>query len=235
MKSRSRARWRALPAAAAALAVGLLTAAPASAHVHVNADNPTQGSTSLLTFQVPGESDTGALTTQLSVVLPNVASASAEVMPGWTTKLDRDTAAGTVRSVTWTAAPGVGISSDQFALFRISVKLPNTATVSFPASQTYSDGKVVHWDQAPLPGGGEPEYPAPELTLSGAAAGGDHDDDHGSPGAKGENGDHQAAPTVTATPQPTGTADNTARWLAGGALTVAAIAVVAAVAARRRS
>ena len=73
---------------------------------------------SVLTFQVPGESETGALTTQLSVALPNVASARAEVMPGWTARLDRDAAAGTVRSVTWTAAPSVGISSDQFALFR---------------------------------------------------------------------------------------------------------------------
>ncbi|WP_019972644.1 YcnI family protein [Mycobacterium sp. 141] len=226
MKSRSRACSRALPAAAAALVAGLLTAAPAAAHVHVNADNPTPGSTSLLTFQVPGESDTGALTTQLSVALPNVASARAEVMPGWTVKLDRDTAAGTTRSVTWTAAPGVGISPDQFALFRIAVKLPSTDTVSFPATQTYSDGQVVHWDQAPLPGGGEPEYPAPELKLSGAAAG---DDDH----------DHEATPTITATAesaqQPAGTVDNTARWLAGGALTAAAIAVVAALAARRRS
>jgi uncharacterized protein YcnI len=230
MKSPHGARWHALPIAAAALTAGLLTAAPASAHVHANADNPTPGSTSLVTFQVPGESDTGALTTELSVALPNVASARAEVMPGWTARLDRDTAAGTVRSVTWTAAPGVGISPDQFALFRISVKLPTTPTVSFPATQTYSDGKVVHWDQAPLPGGGEPEYPAPELELSGAPAGDDHHN---------AQADHEAAPSVTASSQAiapaVATSDNTARWLAGGALTVAAVAVVAALAARRRS
>ena len=47
---------------------------------------------------------------------------------------------GTVSSVTWTAAPSVGISPDQFALFRISVTLPNQPSVSFPATQTYSDG-----------------------------------------------------------------------------------------------
>ena len=45
-------------------------------------------------------------------------------MPGWTARLDRDVEAGTVSAVTWTAAAGTGISSDQFALFRISVKLP---------------------------------------------------------------------------------------------------------------
>ena len=56
--------------------------------------------------------------------------------PGWTAKLDRDTASGTVRSVTWTAAPNGGIGADQFALFRISVQLPDTDTVSFPATQS---------------------------------------------------------------------------------------------------
>ena len=53
-------------------------------------------------------------------------------MPGWTASLDRDKAAGTVSSVTWTANPQVGISSDQFALFRVSVKLPEGDSVSFP-------------------------------------------------------------------------------------------------------
>ncbi len=136
-------------------------------------------------------------------------------MPGWTARLDRDAAAGTVRSVTWTAAPGTGITSDQFALFRISVKLPDTETVSFPATQTYSDGTVVRWDQAPQPGGGEPEYPAPVLTLTGTDAA--PVDDHPTP--------------VVAS----ASADNSARWLAGGALVVAAVAVAAALLARRRS
>ena len=118
-------------ATGAAMSIGLLAgAAPAWAHVHVDADNAAPGTYSVLTFQVPGESEKGALTTQLSVALPNVASASTEVMPGWTARLDRDAAAGTVRSVTWTAAPGTGISSDQFALFRISVKLPDSAQTS---------------------------------------------------------------------------------------------------------
>jgi len=110
----------------------------------------------------------------LSVALPNVASASTEVMPGWTATLDRDAAAGTVRSVTWTAAQGTGIGRDQFALFRISVKLPNVERASFPATQTYSDGTVVKWDQPAPPGGAEPEYPVPELALTGVAAADDN-------------------------------------------------------------
>ena len=200
----------------AVLATGLASAAgSASAHVRADADNPAPGATSVVTFRVPGESENGSLTTKLSVKLPDVASARTQVMPGWTASLDRNTAAGTVRSVTWTADPKVGISSDQFALFRISVKLPEGDSVAFPATQTYSDGTVVRWDQAPLPGGGEPEYPAPVVSLTGAASSGM--DDHEMTA--------QAAPT----------ADNAARWLAGGAITLAAVGVAAALIARRRT
>ena len=232
MKPLTGAPWRALLGTAATVtAVGLLTATPASAHVHVDADNPAPGSTSVLTFRVPGESESGAVTTQLTVALPDVASARTEVMPGWTAKLDRDAAAGTVKSVTWTAAPGVGISSDQFALFKISVRLPESDTVSFPATQTYSDGSVVRWDQAPLPDGSEPEHPAPQLTLSDSTdpAG---QDDHGGPAIASPA---PAPSTASAVDTAVSSTDNSARWLAGGALTVAAVAVVVALLARRRS
>ncbi len=175
MKTAHRAYPRALittAATGAAMTLALLSGAgPASAHVHVDAAGAGPGSTSVLTFRVPGESEKGALTTKFSVDLPNVASARTEVMPGWTATLDRDTAAGTVRTVTWTAAPSVGISSDQFALFNVSVTLPNQPSVDLPATQTYSDGTVVRWDQPPLPGGGEPEHPVPTLKLTGAPGG----------------------------------------------------------------
>ena len=219
MRLITRAPSRALitvTATGAAMSIGLLAGtAPAWAHVHVDADNPTPGAYSVLTFEVPNESENGALTTQLSVALPNVESASTEAMPGWTARLDRDAAAGTVSSVTWTAAPGTGIAADQFALFRISVKLPDAQTVSLPATQTYSDGTVVKWDQSTPPGGAEPEYPAPAIALTGdkAAAA----DDHPMP--------------VAQTTAP----DNSARWLAGGALAVAAVAVATALLVRRRA
>jgi|SRR5215208_2360368 len=162
-------------ATGAALSLALLSgAAPAWPHVRVTADNPAPGSYSLLTFKVPNESENGALPTQLRVALLNVASASTEVMPGWSATLDRDAAAGTVHSVTWTAAQGTGIGRDQFALFRISVKLPNVERASFPATQTYSDGTVVKWDQPAPPGGAEPEYPVPEIALTGVAAADDN-------------------------------------------------------------
>jgi uncharacterized protein YcnI len=203
-------------ATGAALSIALVSgAAPAWAHVRVDADNPAPGSYSVLTVNVPNESEKGALTTQLNIALPNLTSASTELMPGWTATLDRDAAAGTVRSVTWTAAPGTGIGPDQFALFRISVKLPDTETVSLPATQTYSDGTVVKWDQPTPPGGAEPEYPVPEVALTGAKA------------ASGD--DHPMPMAQTAAP------DNSARWLAGGALALSAVAVVTALVVRRRS
>ncbi|WP_239645693.1 YcnI family protein [Mycobacterium sp. UM_CSW] len=184
------------------------------AHVHASSDNPVRGAMAIVTFQVPNESNTGAATTALTVGLPNVAVASTEAVPGWTARLDRDAAAGTVRSVTWTAAPNAGIAPDQFALFRISVQLPDSDTVSFPATQTYSDGTVVKWDQPPLPGGGEPEHPAPALTLS-ATAGSPHEHHH---------------PAAAAPPR---SSDTTARMLGGAALALAVLGVALAVVRRR--
>ena len=202
-------------AAAAALYLPAGTAA-AWAHVHASSDDAARGSEAIVTFEVPNESSTRAATTALTVFLPNVASANAEAMPGWTVKLDRDAAAGTVRSVTWTAAPNGGIPADQFALFRISVQLPDADTVSFPATQTYSDGSIVKWDQPPEPGGGEPEHPVPTLTL-----------------AAGPAVPHGHAPPSVPMAQSKPAADNTARVLGGVALIVAALGLCLALVRRR--
>jgi len=102
------------------------------------------------------------------------------------------------------------------------VKLPDTPTVSLPAIQTYSDGTVVKWDQTTPPGGAEPEYPTPEIALT---------------GAKSDAGDGDPMPmTQAAYASPAApAADNTARWLAGGALALAAVAVATALLVRRRA
>ncbi|MCG5433019.1 YcnI family protein [Mycobacterium sp. MYCO198283] len=200
-----RALYATIPLAAAAT----VAAPTAAAHVHVDADDLVRGGSATLEFRVPGESDTGALTTALRVELPDVTSARTELMPGWSARLDRDPAAGTVRAVTWSAVPGTGISSDQFAVFRVRVVLPDADTAAFPAVQTYSDGTVVRWDQPTPADGTEPEHPVPELTL--AAADG---------------------PTSAVAARP---ADATARWLGGVALVAGIAALVAALTVRRRS
>ncbi len=231
---RTSGRLRATAALTAALVAGSwLVPATAGAHVHVRADNALRGQTALVTFQVPNESEKGSPTTQVTISLPDVASASTDVMAGWTASLDRDAGSGTYRSVTFTASPDAGIGAGQFELFPVSVKLPDTDSVMFPVTQTYADGTVVHWDQPPLPNGDEPEYPAPLLTLTA-----------GPPAAKERHATPAApppttAPSVSTAPtsdehaQPTAGPDNTARALAGGALLVAAIGVGVAVARRR--
>ena len=172
MPSPRRLVWRALIGAIAASTLYLGSAAAittASAHVEASSSDAVRGGVALVSFQVPNESTTGAATTALTVDLTHVSAVRTEAKPGWTANLDRDSGSGAVRSVTWTAAPNGGIAVDEFGVFRISVKLPDADTVSFPATQTYADGAVVKWDQPSAPGQAEPEHPAPTLVLAGGA------------------------------------------------------------------
>ena len=81
----SRALQRALilvTLAAAALTVGLLAGIPtASAHVHVDANETVPGEETMVTFQVPNESENGSLTTQLTVTMPTGTAAAGEFVP----------------------------------------------------------------------------------------------------------------------------------------------------------
>jgi uncharacterized protein YcnI len=181
----------------------------------------------VVTFQVPNESTKGAATTALTVDLANLTAVQTEAKPGWTAKLARDSASGTVRSVTWTAAPNGGIPVDQFALFRISVKLPDADVVSFPATQTYADGSVVKWDQPSQPGGAEPSNPVPTLTLT---------EGQSPPLARHVSPSSTTAPTAEAAPQTQksrASADNTARILGGVGLLFGAVGIGIALVVRR--
>ncbi len=65
--------------------------------------------------------------------------------------------------MTWeggTIAPG------EFDEFGLSAKVPaEPGTLTFPATQTYSNGEVVHWIGAP-----DADEPAPQVKLTAAAA-----------------------------------------------------------------
>lgn len=200
-------------------------AALASAHIEASSNDASRGGYATVSFQVPNESTTGAATTALTIDLPNVTAVRPEAKPGWAAKIDRD--GDKVRSVTWTAAKGGGIPPDQFEVFRITAKLPDADSVSFPAIQTYADDVVVKWDQPPAAGGAEPEHPAPALTLTNGST--PKSADHPAPTTS-------AAPTATATPgepQPRKVVDNTGRTLAGAALLVGALGVGLALVVRR--
>lgn len=210
-------------AAAVGLGAALLVGgmATASAHVRVTPSTTDSGEFSVLTFRVPNE-EPKADTTSLTITLPQTKpflSVSARPVPGWTVtthtaKLpkpvthDGATVTEAVRTVTWTANDGQGIAPEQFQMFSLSVgPLPDAGDqVLLPATQKYSNGDVVKWNQKQH-GKTEPEHPAPAFDVT-AAAGAD-----------------------TADPS---TTDGTARWLGGSGLAVGIIGIGVGAAGLRR-
>ena len=76
-----------------------------------------------------------------------------------------------VTSVTWTADPAPRSAPGEFAEFEISAgPVPEVDSLEFPATQTYSDGTVVEWNEPTPASGEEPEHPVPTLTVDPAAA-----------------------------------------------------------------
>ncbi|PSL08245.1 uncharacterized protein YcnI [Haloactinopolyspora alba] len=177
MTTLSRALVRAGLTAGAATGLLLAGTAGASAHVTIRPDVDTSGSWAKITVRVPNESDTAG-TTRLRLDLPAdtpFPSVRVQPHPGWTAELTTEkfdepvevgdyTLEEAVTSVTWTADNGVRIGPDQFDEFSLAVgPLPEPGTYMFPATQTYDNGDVVAWDQAPAEE--EPPHPAPTLTV----------------------------------------------------------------------
>jgi uncharacterized protein YcnI len=169
--------------ATAALAL-VAAASPAWAHVKVEPESAPKGSDAVLAFVVPNEKDPQT-TTKVVVQFPTdhpIAEALVEPIAGWTAEATQFTVqtpiqtddgpvTSAVKDVTWTAADGKGIAVDAFQEFRVSVGLPDDAdSLSFPTTQTYSDGSTVNWVQVTPPGGPEPDDPVPVLTLTSATA-----------------------------------------------------------------
>ncbi|GAC68379.1 YcnI family protein [Gordonia soli] len=211
-------------AAGSAAGAVLLGSGAASAHVTANAPTLTQGGYGVVTLVVPNESDTSPTTT-LTVTLPNLKSARAEVLPGWKADIVKDPSSKEATSITWTALPGTpGVPVGEFQQFRISGgPFPEEETVGLPAVQTYADGEKASWTEPENSDGSEAEYPTPTLTLAPAAEGGDH---HGSSTATATNEDSTAQASSS---------DSAARWIGGIGLVVGALGVVVAVAALARS
>jgi uncharacterized protein YcnI len=160
-------------------------AGTAWAHVTVEPSSAPKGSDAVLTFIVPNEKE-DATTTSVMVQFPTdhpIAEALVQAMPGWSSDVatqhvgtaihtDNGDVNTAVKSVTWTATDGKGITKDHFAQFAVSVGLPDDAdSLTFPTVQTYSDGSKVDWVQVTPPGGPEPDNPAPVLTLTASDAG----------------------------------------------------------------
>ncbi|WP_022882113.1 YcnI family copper-binding membrane protein [Gryllotalpicola ginsengisoli] len=177
---------RALAAVTAGAALALAAPLAASAHVRISPDTAEAGGYTYVTFRVPTESAT-ASTTKLVIELPTdtpFTSVSFEAVPGWTAKVTNaklpkpvDVGGSTIkeapRTITFTAT-GSGIAPGQFGQFTVSLgKVPDTGKVLLPATQTYSDGTVVKWDEPTPASGDEPEHPAPTLYIDDAPPAGD--------------------------------------------------------------
>ena len=133
-----------------AAGAALVVTAAASAHVTLNPGTAPAESFSRFALRVPTEE--GVPTVKLSIQLPEGLEVRFQPKPGW-----QRTQSG--RVVTWS---GGEIAPDEFDEFGLSFQVPNTPgeTLSFPATQTYANGKVVRWIGAP-----ESEEPAPTLTV----------------------------------------------------------------------
>jgi uncharacterized protein YcnI len=164
------------------LAVAML---PAAAHVTVNPEEASQGDYAKLAFRVPNERD-DAGTTKLEIVLPPehpIASVRVKPHPGWTVNMTKTklanpvpgghgaTVSEAVSNIVW---QGGLIKPGEFDEFEVSLgPLPeNAENLTFKALQTYANGEIVRWIEAPGPDGAEPEHPAPVLTLLAAGEGG---------------------------------------------------------------
>jgi uncharacterized protein YcnI len=168
------------------IATGLLALAGtgiASAHVSAHSADPlVHGGDAMIVFRSPNESQNAATMTTLQVNFPldtPLSNANVEPVPGWNAKvtmthlttpvkMTNDTVTDAVARIVWAANTGGWVATGQFQEFPISTAgLPtNTTQLVVTATQTYADGAMINWNQPTLPGGQEPDHPAPHLTLT---------------------------------------------------------------------
>lgn len=213
----------------AGTALALAVPLSASAHVTIGTNQADPGTYPLVDFKVPTESAT-ATTVKIDITLPTDTPFGEVVyvpVPGWDAELvkekldtpiqtDDGSVTEAVTHVIWTAQPGHEITAEQYGVFPVLLGgVPDTGSVTMPVAQTYSDGSVVEWADAP-----DGDNPAPVLYVNDAPPSGDH-----------HAADPDAQPEAQAAPQD----DLVARGLGVAGLVVGAVGIVVAVASRRRS
>lgn len=213
----------------------------ASAHVSAQPAEFTQGGRATFAFRVPNERDSAG-TTKIEVTLPQdtpLTSVRTKPLTGWKAevvkgKLDKPvTVSGkeiteAFTSITWTAEAGTKIGVNEYQEFYVALgTLPEGKdTLLLPTKQTYENGEVVDWSQAPGADGKEPEHPAPALKLAPKKAG-ESDHGHGASNTAATGGDTHEASAAGA--------DSTARYLGGAGLAVGALGLGLGVGAILRS
>jgi uncharacterized protein len=208
-------------------------AAPASAHVTLHSYEAQQGgSDAIIQVRVPNE-ESNATTTGVELDFPAdapIIGLYVEPTPGWQfqTKVsnlpkpvtnDDGTFTQYVSQVVWS---GGNIPVGGFVDFNIDASdLPNAPTLALKAIQTYSNGDIVRWIDAPAaPGQPDPPHPQPTLALAPASGGG------ATPTTSAA-----AAPTASTKGLATSSDVNSAKALSIAALVVGLAGLVVAVAA----
>ncbi|SDQ83436.1 DUF1775 domain-containing protein [Microbacterium sp. cf332] len=224
ISARRRARLAVGVTAGAALAIALPLAA--SAHVHVTPEDVAANGSTRIDFSFSHGCD-GSPTTALVVDIPAEAQGATPVIDGAWTITTETGDAGIPTQITYTAVTPI---PDAYAASAgMNVIFPASAegeSFAFPVTQQCETGEAP-WTQI-AEDGEDPhdlEYPAPVVLVGAAAA-----DEHG--GHEGDHASSDAADAETAASTTTA-ADPLPIWLSAGALVVAAIALVLAIARRR--
>lgn len=205
----------------------LLVPGVAAAHVTVSPGVAPAEGYAMLSFTVPHGCEDAA-TTSVSVKMPpQVISATPGVVPGWKIKTvegklpkpvaqEGETVTEGVREVTWTGGP---LSPDQLQQFPLSVSIAGKEgdAVEFKIIQGCEGGAETAWIQSTPASGGEPEHPAPTVTLEAAEEGPGH-------GAEAEGGDTEHPEQASSD---TGSDDGSSDGLAIAALIVGALGLIA--------
>lgn len=167
--------------AVACAVAGLVSAPSAQAHISIHPNTVPAGAFATLDVRVPGEQE-GAHVEKVDMLLPDgFLGVDYEPVPGWSTKViekklaqpveeDGEKIDTEVSRIVWTWTGPLGeVGNGQFVSFPLSVAVPRDAAgkaLEFRAVQTYSNGQVDRWIEAPL----EAEHPAPRIDVT--AAGG---------------------------------------------------------------
>jgi uncharacterized protein YcnI len=126
----------------------LMLAAPAFAHVVVKPNQVGVAAFQTFTMGVPNEKDNP--TVALKLLIPDgLKSVSPNVKPGWKVDIKKtgDGEDAKVTEIDWTNG---SIPAGQRDDFVFSAQVPSDeTTINWKAYQTYSDGKIVTWDQEP--------------------------------------------------------------------------------------
>jgi len=128
------------------LAVIAAVTLPTAAFAHVVVTPKETSPAQRLVFNVSVPNEKTAAVTNLKVLIPDeVTSVTPTSKDGWTITTTKN-ADSEVTSITWTGTIPAGERQD----FSFSAQAPATPTeIAWKAYQTYADGSVVHWDQAP--------------------------------------------------------------------------------------